>query len=697
MFWKVFWSGLLFVPLLVAEAGVSKRYVVGCPDRCDKSQCPPIPTECLAGDTLDQCDCCPVCAVGEGESCDGSGRLGEPVCGEGLECSVSDGVAHSLTVRRRGKAGVCVCESSEAVCGSDGVSYRNVCELKRVSHRAEKLKQPPVIFIQRGACGQVAEAGVSKRYVVGCPDRCDKSQCPPIPTECLAGDTLDQCDCCPVCAVGEGESCGGSGRLGEPVCGEGLECSVSDGVAHSLTVRRRGKAGVCACESSEAVCGSDGVSYRNICELKRVSQRAEKHKRPPVIFIQRGACGQAGQENPDSLRHKYNFIADVVEKIAPAVVHIELYRKLTFSKREVAVASGSGFVVSEDGLIVTNAHVVTNKHRVKVELKNGATYDAKITDVDEKADIALIKIDTAVSWTLSIEGCFKKLTFSKREVAVASGSGFVVSEDGLIVTNAHVVTNKHRVKVELKNGATYDAKITDVDEKADIALIKIDTAAKLPVLLLGRSADLRPGEFVVAIGSPFSLQNTVTTGIVSTTQRGGKELGLRNSDMDYIQTDAIINYGNSGGPLVNLDGEVIGINTLKVTAGISFAIPSDKIRQFLAESHDRQAKGMTAPKKKYIGVRMMSLTTTLARELKQQHKDFPDVTSGAYVIEVIAKTPAAAGGMKEHDVIISINGKLITSSSDVSDAIKKDSTLRMVVRRGNEDVILTVVPDEIDP
>eukprot|EP00064_Thunnus_orientalis_P016463 superscaffoldBa00003273_g16528 len=163
---------------------------------------------------------------------------------------------------------------------------------------------------------------------------------------------------------------------------------------------------------------------------------------------------------------------------------------------------------------------------------------------------------------------------------------------------------------------------------------------KLPVLLLGRSADLRPGEFVVAIGSPFSLQNTVTTGIVSTTQRGGKELGLRNSDMDYIQTDAIINYGNSGGPLVNLDGEVIGINTLKVTAGISFAIPSDKIRQFLAESHDRQAKGKAYSKKKYIGVRMMTLTPTLAKELKERQSDFPDVTSGAYVIEVINRTPA---------------------------------------------------------
>ncbi|XP_071390661.1 serine protease HTRA1B [Centroberyx affinis] len=220
---------------------------------------------------------------------------------------------------------------------------------------------------------------------------------------------------------------------------------------------------------------------------------------------------------------------------------------------------------------------------------------------------------------------------------------------------------------------------------------------KLPVLLLGRSADLRPGEFVVAIGSPFSLQNTVTTGIVSTTQRGGKELGLRNSDMDYIQTDAIINYGNSGGPLVNLDGEVIGINTLKVTAGISFAIPSDKIRQFLAESHDRQAKGKTSPKKKYIGVRMMTLTSTLAKELKERQSDFPDVTSGAYVIEVISRTPAETAGLQESDVIISINGQRITSASDVSAAIKQDETLRTVVRRGNEDVILTIVPEEIDP
>uniref|UniRef100_A0A3Q2QWX8 HtrA serine peptidase 1b n=1 Tax=Fundulus heteroclitus TaxID=8078 RepID=A0A3Q2QWX8_FUNHE len=432
---------------------------------------------------------------------------------------------------------------------------------------------PCVMALLASSC-LLSEARVAKRFAIDCPESCDKSQCPQIPADCLAGDVLDRCNCCPACASGEGEECGGPG---DQDCAEGMECSVTDGVEVSATVRRRGKAGVCVCSSSEPVCGSDGVSYRNICDLKRVSNRAMKLQQPPVIFIQRGACGKA-QLNPDSLRYKYNFIADVVEKIAPAVVHIELFRKMIFSKREVAVASGSGFVVSEDGLIVTNAHVVANKHRVKVELKSGATYDAKIKDIDEKADIALIKIDVPT---------------------------------------------------------------------------------KLPVLLLGRSADLRPGEFVVAIGSPFSLQNTVTTGIVSTTQRGGKELGLRNSDMDYIQTDAIINV--SGPP--------------------SFVCPS----------------GKTFPKKKYIGVRMMSLTTTLAKELKERHSDFPDVTSGAYVIEVISRTPAEAAGLKEKDVIISINGEPITSAGDVSDAIKRDDKLRTVVRRGNEDVILTIVPEEIDP
>uniref|UniRef100_A0A8C6XFV8 PDZ domain-containing protein n=1 Tax=Naja naja TaxID=35670 RepID=A0A8C6XFV8_NAJNA len=171
---------------------------------------------------------------------------------------------------------------------------------------------------------------------------------------------------------------------------------------------------------------------------------------------------------------------------------------------------------------------------------------------------------------------------------------------------------------------------------------------------------------------------------------------MKDSDMEYIQTDAIINYGNSGGPLVNLDGEVIGMNTLKVTAGISFAIPSDRIRHFLEETHNRQVKGKTIPKKKYLGLRMVPLTFNLIHELRRHNRDFPKLSSGVYVYEVIPGTAAARAGLKDGDVIIAINEKQVTSTHEVTEAVRNNSILAVIVRRGNEDIILTVTPDQID-
>ncbi|XP_071338031.1 serine protease HTRA1B isoform X2 [Trachinotus anak] len=320
-------------------------------------------------------------------------------------------------------------------------------------------------------------------------------------------------------------------------------------------------------------------------------------------------------QHPRSMRYKFNFIADVVDKIMPAVVHLEL---------------------------------------------------------------------------------FKRVPFSSEEVSVSSGSGFVVSEDGWIITNAHVLANKQSIKVELKSGLQYDAIVKDMDQKMDIALIKIQPDAPLPVLRLGQSSDLRPGEFVVAVGSPFSLQSTVTTGIISTVQRNGLELGFKDSEMDYIQTDAMINYGNSGGPLVNLDGDVIGINTLKVAAGIAFAIPAGKIHQFLAESHSRQANGNTLQKKKYIGVRMLQLSPSLIQDLKRREGEFPDVSSGIYVYEVIPGRAASSAGMINHDVIIGINRQPVHTIQEVSKAVQSSTVLSVVVRRKDRDVTLAIAPEEMD-
>lgn len=450
--------------------------------------------------------------------------------------------------------------------------------------------------------------GASAEPKAKCPARCDVSSCPS--PSCPGGYVPDRCNCCLVCAQAEGEPCG---RKDDLPCGDGLECRHPAG--------KRLSKGVCQCKLSYEVCGSDGKTYGNVCQLKAASRTALQQGLVSISQAQKGPCVSAtGPSHVASPRYKFNFIADVVEKIAPAVVHIELFLKHPLFGRTIPLASGSGFVMSENGLIVTNAHVVSSNTQV---------------------------------------------------------------------------TGQQHLKVQMQNGDVYEASIKDIDKKSDIATIKINPQSKLPVLFLGHSADLRPGEFVVAIGSPFALQNTVTTGIVSTAQRDGKELGLRDSDMDYIQTDAIINYGNSGGPLVNLDGEVIGINTLKVAAGISFAIPSDRITRFLNDSLDKYSKDTRPIKKRFIGIRMLTITPTLIEELKQQNPDFPDVSSGIYVHEVVPHSPAQKGGIKDGDILVKLNGKPLLTTADLQGALQEETALLLEVRRGNDDLLFNIEPDLI--
>ena len=254
------------------------------------------------------------------------------------------------------------------------------------------------------------------------------------------------------------------------------------------------------------------------------------------------------------------------------------------------------------------------------------------------------------------------------------GSGFIISTDGYILTNNHVVENAAKIKVTLSDETEFEAKIVGRDPKTDIALIKIPTTRKLPLAYLGNSDKLEVGEWVIAIGNPFGLAHTVTAGIVSAK---GRVIGIGNYD-DFIQTDASINPGNSGGPLFNLNGEVVGINTAIVASGqgIGFATPVNIAKEIL-----KSLKEEGKVTRGWLGVSIQPIDYTIAKTFKL--KD----TSGALVGDVMADTPAEKAGIRRGDVIINFNGKKIVSYHDLPRMVGNTKVGKTVdvtlVREGN--------------
>jgi serine protease Do len=236
-----------------------------------------------------------------------------------------------------------------------------------------------------------------------------------------------------------------------------------------------------------------------------------------------------------------------------------------------------------------------------------------------------------------------------------TGSGFIIRKDGVILTNYHVIQDAKEITVTLSNKQRYKAKVLGRDPKTDLAVLKIDPQSPLPVATLGDSNAVRVGDWVMAIGNPFGLTNTVTSGIVSAK---GRMIGSGPYD-DFIQTDAPINPGNSGGPLFNLKGEVIGINSAIYSQsggniGIGFAIPIDLAKNLLPQL---ETKGSVT--RGWLGVSIQPVTQDLARSF-----DLPK-TQGALVGDVIANSPADKAGIKRGDVIVSFNGKEIKESSSL--------------------------------
>ncbi|MDY6904905.1 MAG: DegQ family serine endoprotease [Thermodesulfobacteriota bacterium] len=236
------------------------------------------------------------------------------------------------------------------------------------------------------------------------------------------------------------------------------------------------------------------------------------------------------------------------------------------------------------------------------------------------------------------------------------GSGFVIDEKGYIVTNNHVVKDADQIVVKLKNGDEFDAEVVGTDPKTDIALLKIDGEGDLPSLKLGDSDNIRVGDWVVAIGSPFGLEQTVTAGIVSAK---GRVIGAGPYD-DFIQTDASINPGNSGGPLLNMKGEVVGINTAIVASGqgIGFAIPANLAKNIIGQL---QSEGKVT--RGWLGVGIQPVSKEIA-----EYYNLED-GKGALVTEVFPGDPADNAGIKPQDIILEVDGKKVEDSHDLSATI----------------------------
>ena len=232
------------------------------------------------------------------------------------------------------------------------------------------------------------------------------------------------------------------------------------------------------------------------------------------------------------------------------------------------------------------------------------------------------------------------------------GSGFVMSREGYILTNNHVVEDADQIKVKLTNGKEYEGKIIGRDPKTDLALIKIKASSDLQPLNLGNSDDLKVGSWVVAVGSPFGLEQTVTAGIVSAK---GRVIGSGPYD-NFIQTDASINPGNSGGPLIDMKGEVVGINTAIIASGqgIGFAIPINMAKEVAPQL---QEKGHVT--RGWLGVSIQEVTPALAKSFDLKEK------KGALVAQVVSGSPAEKAGIEQGDVIVEFDGKEVTDSKDL--------------------------------
>lgn len=328
-------------------------------------------------------------------------------------------------------------------------------------------------------------------------------------------------------------------------------------------------------------------------------------------------------------------------------------------KKGVAVLLLAACLIAAAWLIWQPPADIPLEDEVESQEQRGSWNDPVVLAV-QKAGPATVKIETVARVVID------QFFFQTLEEQQGIGSGVIYRDDGYILTNHHVVADADQILVRLPDGRSFPAEITGTDELSDLAVLKID-AQDLPTASLGDSDELRVGQPVVAIGNPLGQDNTVTTGVVSATNRDLLVDPEGNRFLEgMIQTDAAINPGNSGGPLVDLNGQVIGINTAIIAQaqGIGFAIPATTAK-LIADQIIEHGKPLR------LGILGGSLYPALAETIRRETKAKIAVERGAFITRVIEDSPADAAGLKPGDIIVAVNSQEIAGMREVRDAVQR--------------------------
>ncbi|NJK36884.1 MAG: PDZ domain-containing protein [Oscillatoriales cyanobacterium RM1_1_9] len=272
-----------------------------------------------------------------------------------------------------------------------------------------------------------------------------------------------------------------------------------------------------------------------------------------------------------------------------------------------------------------------------------------------------------------------------QQVEQGVGSGFITSSNGRVITNAHVVDGADQVQVTLKDGRSFEGRVLGVDTVTDVAVIQVE-GNNLPTVNLGDSEQIAPGDWAIAIGNPLGLDNTVTAGIISATGRSSGEVGVPDKRVDFIQTDAAINPGNSGGPLLNQQGEVIGMNTaiIQGAQGLGFAIPINTVQR-IANQLATQGK-VDHP---YLGIQMVTLTPQVRDSINSNPNSGLSVNDdrGILITRIMPNSPAEKAGLRAGDVIQQVNGQGVQDAAEIQKIVEAnpvDSALQVQVSRNGQ-------------